>query len=123
MGNQSYTNVVVYAVSIIQGEQTTPRGIQISDSIARPSLVTFADVDLDQAEVGGNTFWTAPTTGGAEQVTNYVVYLAADAAGHGRSQIGIVPDGDTDLVVPSNVPVGNFSYIVVYAQSALMEQT
>ena len=80
------------------------------------------DLDLDQLELGGAASWDAPASD--ERVRKYVMYLAASAAGAGRSQIGAdVLQGTHTLAVPPETPGSSFTHLVVYTKSALFEQT
>eukprot|EP00929_Paragymnodinium_shiwhaense_P012941 TRINITY_DN120814_c0_g1_i1.p1 TRINITY_DN120814_c0_g1~~TRINITY_DN120814_c0_g1_i1.p1 ORF type:complete len:2619 (+),score=458.28 TRINITY_DN120814_c0_g1_i1:635-7858(+) len=119
-----FTFVTVYTTSSIEaggGEQSTPAYNSISDLQSVVTQVMFEDADLDNWAVGGQLTFDPPTS--VAQVTGYNVYLAETQAGVGRSQIGFVESYVAPFSVPQDVEVGNFSYIVVYAQSPLGEQT
>eukprot|EP00928_Gymnodinium_smaydae_P018052 TRINITY_DN16876_c0_g4_i1.p1 TRINITY_DN16876_c0_g4~~TRINITY_DN16876_c0_g4_i1.p1 ORF type:complete len:6319 (+),score=1016.24 TRINITY_DN16876_c0_g4_i1:2009-18958(+) len=119
--NRSYSHVVVYTASAVQGEQTTPASFEVSDAVADVSFVTFADSDLDRDELGGQLLWTPPSE--LDQVSNFVVYLAEDATGKGRSLIGMASSLQDSFVVPAGTDLLNFTHITVYARSTLGEQT
>ncbi|CAE7790257.1 unnamed protein product, partial [Symbiodinium sp. CCMP2456] len=114
-------------------EQTTPAFLVLSDSISMVSDIVFEDLDLDFSDLGSNITWMEP--GVYQQVTEYYVYLADGSMplkslgdnGHlpwsGRSQLGVVPVGTDLLFVPPDTPRNGYSHVVIYASSALVEQT
>ncbi|CAE7205931.1 PIF1, partial [Symbiodinium microadriaticum] len=76
-----FSDIVVYTRSVLV-EQTTPVGVEISDTSSdvqnatwlRLSEVTFTDLDLDLGDVGGHVYWETPLE--SSQVAAYRVYLA-----------------------------------------------
>ncbi|CAE7892555.1 unnamed protein product, partial [Symbiodinium necroappetens] len=79
--------------------------------------------DLDLDDLGGLVRWTpAPGVAGVE---DYGLFLALDAAGTGRSQVGGAISfgaGDQGLI-PDGTLRSNFTTFTVYARSAIAEQT
>jgi hypothetical protein len=118
--NVSFTHFTVYTKSE-GGEQTTPAGVLLSDLQSVVSLVSFNDADLDDETLGGSLTFLPPTALG--QVTGFNVYMAMDAVGAGRSQIGVVDSADDEFPVPAGERVGNFTHLLVYARSSLGEQS
>ncbi|CAE8581857.1 unnamed protein product, partial [Polarella glacialis] len=121
----SFTHVVVFSGSTL-AEQTTPVSLAVSDTLGTPLSITFADLDLDPAEIGGLLTWLAPT--GSTQVTGYDTYLAEDSAGVSRSQLGSTLSAatfSTSLVPETPLITGlkTFRYALVYGRSALEEQS
>eukprot|EP00439_Symbiodinium_sp_Y106_P041770 s2503_g5.t1 len=68
-----FSHLAVYTVSML-AEQTTPASLAILDTVARPSNLTFFDLDLDLGHLGGNLTWQEPAD--MSQVTHYVAYFA-----------------------------------------------
>ncbi|CAE7198832.1 unnamed protein product [Symbiodinium sp. CCMP2592] len=64
-----FSHLAVYTVSML-AEQTTPASLAILDTVARPSNLTFFDLDLDLGHLGGNLTWQEPAD--MSQVTHYV---------------------------------------------------
>jgi len=102
-----------------------------SDAVERTDVsvkgVRFTDLDLDPEDLGGPVTWEPPT--GVADVAGYAVYLAVDARGRGRTQIGgTVPVGTNHAMIPANTPArspGNEAYstILVYVKTASNEQS
>lgn len=117
----AFTHVVVYSQSTLV-EQTTPAFVQLSDASTGITGVVFIDRDLDGAELGGHATWDQPTD--TTQVVDYLVYLATDAAGASKTlAASVVPSGTNTAWVPAETPLAAFSHLVVFARSALFEQT
>ncbi|CAK9006050.1 unnamed protein product [Durusdinium trenchii] len=117
----NYTHVVVYTQSSLV-EQSTPRAINISDSVASVSGVQFVDEDLDVLELGGEILWTKPLDDSF--VTFYDVYLGNSSMGAFRSQLGLpVPVGTLQTFAPVDLPQELRSHILVYTRSVLVEQS
>ncbi|CAE7861988.1 unnamed protein product, partial [Symbiodinium necroappetens] len=68
-----FSHLAVYTVTEL-AEQTTPASLAIHDTVARPSNLTFFDLDLDLGHLGGNLSWQEPAD--MSQVTHYVAYFA-----------------------------------------------
>lgn len=129
---QAHDHLVIYTRSFLV-EQTTPAFFALSDTHSIASDIVFEDLDLDYTDLGGNISWLFPVE--AQQVTEYYIYLGdspepAKILGEngsfpwtGRSQLGVVPYYDSDLFVPSETPRNGYGYVLVYASSALAEQT
>jgi hypothetical protein len=116
-----YRFIVVYTKSSL-AEQTTPAYLRISDSVESVSNVAFIDRDLDEGEIGDTVAWTAPLD--VTLVTYYSVYLAYSGYGLKRSQLSHdVGVGTNELLIPGDTDLRNFSHIVVYTKSSLVEQT
>eukprot|EP00913_Durusdinium_trenchii_P011756 g11042.t1 len=97
------THVVIYTRSSLV-EQTTPVAINISDADWNVQWVSFYDMDLDGGQLGGGISWAAPAE--LTLVTHYVAYLAANASGDLRSQIGShVPVGTNYVDLPPETPM------------------
>lgn len=66
----------------------------------------------------------APVGVPERQVVDYLVYLATDAAGASKTlAASVVPSGTNTAWVPAETPLAAFSHLVVFARSALFEQT
>ena len=103
-------------------------GIALADHFATVSATHLCDgdLDLDASEVGGTVTWNPPTNPGYAFVEAYAVYLAADADGASKSQIGSdvgVPGGQDVLTVPVDTALAGATHLVVYTKSSLAEQT
>ncbi|CAE6912079.1 unnamed protein product [Symbiodinium natans] len=101
-------------------EQSTPSMHQIVDEFASVSNISFTDLDLDLDEIGGLVSWDAAAK--TDLVEGYNLYVADSPDGSFRSQ---VEDGVnvTTLEILYDTPRQNFSHLVVYTRSALVEQT
>eukprot|EP00434_Breviolum_minutum_P017639 symbB.v1.2.015570.t1/scaffold1165.1/size134377/2 len=115
-----HTHLLVYARSVLE-EQTTPAAVVIIETVATVSNVTFVDLDLDEAELGGRV--TFDGAGLSERVVSYVIYLATSFMPvAGRWKI-LEFTGREVMDLPPETPLKNFSYILVYSKSILAEQT
>ncbi|CAJ1372391.1 unnamed protein product [Effrenium voratum] len=123
----SATHVTIFTRSSLV-EQTTPAAINISDAAWNVQEVSFFDMDLDGADLGGRIDWIPP----AEEllVTSYVAYLAANASGaasDGRLQIAEVSYtqhfADLAPEQQQDFEGGFLSHVVVFTKSSLVEQT
>jgi len=104
------------------GYQTTPAFIAINDTSASVSNMSFVDLDLDQGELGGELTWN-PSADEA-LVISYSVYLAQSLGGAGRSLIFSQQSTGTNSVnVAANTDSSSSSFLAVYAESTLAEQT
>lgn len=84
--------------------------------------VSFLDLDLDLSDLGGKISWEPPLE--ASQVTHYLVYLAANASGAGRSMVGSeVPYDSLSTLLDAETPRLDRDYVVVYTRSYLVEST
>ncbi|CAJ1416047.1 unnamed protein product [Effrenium voratum] len=101
-------------------EQTTPASLLISDSALQAADVHLLDLDLDPQEMGGTVSWSAPFD---ELVTGYDVYLSPSASGLGRSLVGNCSADSLEVQLLVETSVLNFSYVLIYARSALAEQS
>ncbi|CAE7504323.1 PIF1, partial [Symbiodinium sp. KB8] len=118
-----FSDIVVYTRSVLV-EQTTPVGVEISDTSSDVQNVTFTDLDLDLGDVGGHVYWETPLE--SSQVAAYRVYLAFDETGSSRSQIGAEVFVNSSLRVALLEPdhtTGSYKQITVYSKSDLAEQT
>eukprot|EP00930_Biecheleria_cincta_P034347 TRINITY_DN23750_c0_g1_i1.p1 TRINITY_DN23750_c0_g1~~TRINITY_DN23750_c0_g1_i1.p1 ORF type:complete len:4185 (-),score=632.85 TRINITY_DN23750_c0_g1_i1:7-12414(-) len=116
-----FTHWAVYARSVL-AEQSTPVSLLIYDMIANVSNISFQGLDLDMNDLGGTVTWLPPPL--MSRVHAYILYLAEDAEGSNRSQIGDpVPAGHNQLLVPAETPRASYTHHVVYTQSTLTEQT
>ncbi|CAE7297577.1 PIF1, partial [Symbiodinium necroappetens] len=118
-----FSDIVVYTRSVLV-EQTTPVGVEISDTSSDVQNVTFTDLDLDLGDVGGHVHWETPLE--SSQVAAYRVYLAFDETGSSRSQIGAEVFVNSSLRVALLEPdhtTGSYKQITVYSKSDLAEQT
>ncbi|CAJ1450024.1 unnamed protein product [Effrenium voratum] len=116
---EAFTHLTVFARSELV-ESTTPNSVLVVDVSSSISNLRFTDLDLDQLELGGYATWTGSTIG----VVGYRMYLATDASGAGRTQVGSeVPVGGNVQMVPAETALGDFTHLVVYTRSALAEQS
>jgi WD40 repeat protein len=117
-----YSHFLVYTKSTL-AEASTPDTKSISDTVATVSGVEFTDKDLDKAELGGTIVWDPPED--TAQVNNYVVYLAEGPAGEGRVILidGTVPANQTEVFIPVGTAKKNFTHVLVYTKSTLVEQS
>lgn len=114
----SYTTIAVYATSTL-GDQSTPATVEINDTEATVSAVSFSDVDLDPGQIGGEVLWSPPDD--VQHVTFYKVHFASSAVSY--IQYGVdVPVGTNSLQVAADTPLG-YSHIEVYARSSEGWQT
>ncbi|CAL1130808.1 unnamed protein product [Cladocopium goreaui] len=118
----SFTHLTVFARSSLV-EQTTPMSLPIVDSVASVSEVNFTDLDLDSGDLGGTLVWNLPTND-LELVDSYSVYFATSFSGSSRSQLG-GPQGPRSkaLTLHADTAKLEFSHLLVYTESALVEQT
>jgi hypothetical protein len=84
-------------------------------------LLTASGPELDIRDLAGYTLsWT--WQGDISLIVGYRVYLATDASGAGRSQVGSdVPAGTYSITETASFNPSNFSQFVVYAKSSLAE--
>ena len=118
----SFLFFVVYTLTSLI-EQTTPAGHLILDAYASVSNISFVDKDLDKAELGGLVLWAQLYASGADRVVVYKIYLSECSTGKRRLQV--VDDVAMDvneLLIPSEIPLLNFTHLVVYTQSSMIEQ-
>ncbi|CAJ1389091.1 unnamed protein product [Effrenium voratum] len=115
---QGATHLLVFAASSL-AEQQTPRALEIIDTEARASGLFFSDLDLDLEELAGEITWLEPLD--MDFVEQYVVYLASSASGLDRWLLG--SGAATNLLVPPETSSGGRSFVLVYTQSVLAEQT
>ncbi|CAE7230479.1 unnamed protein product, partial [Symbiodinium sp. CCMP2456] len=117
----NYTHFLVYTASSL-AEQTTPAALELADESASVSNVTFVDLDLDATDVGGTIVWDPPES--RERVQDYLVYFGEDRLGLARSQLDqALPKGITTLPLLPDTPKLNYSHVLVYTRSTLVEQT
>ncbi|CAE7268472.1 unnamed protein product, partial [Symbiodinium necroappetens] len=114
--------LTVFARSSL-AEQTTPRYVEIIDTVSSVSNIGFADKDLDWDELGGYVDWQAPAS--HSQVLFYELYLAESFMGKNRLNYpsGSIPVGNTEVLWPAETPKAAFTHFVVYTKSWLAEQT
>ncbi|CAE7192730.1 unnamed protein product, partial [Symbiodinium sp. KB8] len=117
----NYTHFLVYTASSL-AEQTTPAALELADESASVSNVTFVDLDLDATDVGGTIVWDPPES--RERVQDYLVYFGEDGLGWARSQLHqALPKGINMLPLLPDTPKRNYSHVLVYTRSTLVEQT
>ena len=114
------THVVLYMRSSL-GEQTTPTALELSDSVVTVSNVGFTDLDLDLGQIGGSVTWDMPAEN--QFITAFLVYVATGAAGAGRSHLGTITSNPLAAALPADKPIESYTHVLVYAASALAEQT
>ena len=87
---------LVYSASSLV-EQTTPSALQISEQNATVGSMSFVGTDLNMDTVNGSLVWAAP----AELfcLEHFVVYIASDPSGSGRSKLGEAPVGQNYLEI------------------------
>lgn len=84
-----------------------PNGVYVDN-------ITFADQDVDSAQVGGPVTWDPPSD--ASIVTYFTVYFAETVAGWEQTHVGeLVPVGTNSMVIPADISwLGNRRYVLVY---------
>ncbi|CAE8587968.1 unnamed protein product, partial [Polarella glacialis] len=96
--------------------------IAVEDREPTPTSVSFSDSDLDAGDVGGIVSWQAAANA-TEDADHFRVYLALDAVGAGRSEVGRTANSMESFFVPEDTSIGAFTHIVVYAASNSSEYT
>ena len=116
----TYTHFLVYTRSTLV-QQTTPVALSFEDASARfvASELSFTDLDLDEAELGGLLTWTAPQTVGL--IMKYKIYLAEDDSGTNRQLLTDVDVPTTNWSIPVDTPLASFTHVLVYTSSATVE--
>ncbi|CAL1135154.1 unnamed protein product, partial [Cladocopium goreaui] len=105
LGNQSVTlpadtqllnltHWLVYSSSSL-AEQSTPATVLIEDHNATVGTISFVGTDLNMDVVNGSLVWQEPAD--LHCLETFVVYIAADAFGTGRSLLGESPVGSNQL--------------------------
>ncbi|CAJ1362094.1 unnamed protein product [Effrenium voratum] len=107
-------------------EQTTPATVEVVDLEATVSDVVFEDLDLDESHLGGVLNFSAPAD--TAEVTGYSVFFAdADSSAiEVRRRVPVTPDlapEELGALIPADIEKGNFSHVLVYTKSALVEQS
>jgi len=116
-----HTHIVLYMHSSL-AEQSTPAATLVLDAFANLTNLTFIDQDLDALQVGGPISWNEPEE--TDLITRYLVYLAADDIGAGRSLVAnIAAVDDTMVTLSAETLLASFHFVLVFARSALAEQT
>ncbi|CAE7648203.1 unnamed protein product [Symbiodinium necroappetens] len=120
---EAFSHLVVYARSELVEQSTPAAARRIVDTVASVSAVSFVDLDLDEDELGGHLLWQEPSS--TERVEFYVVYLALDSVGTGRSLAagGEVLVGTQRTTLPADTSISSFNHFLVYTKSALAEQS
>ncbi|CAJ1389096.1 unnamed protein product [Effrenium voratum] len=114
---EAFTHLTVFARSELV-ESTTPNSVLVVDVSSSISNLRFTDLDLDQLELGGYATWTGSTIG----VVGYRMYLATDASGAGRTQVGSeVPVGGNVQMVPAETALGDFTHLAARMGMATIE--
>ncbi|CAK9114834.1 unnamed protein product [Durusdinium trenchii] len=118
----SYRYLTVFARSSL-AEQTTPRSVEIIDTISSVSNIRFIDKDLDWDEIGGYVTWSHPVS--HSRVEYYELYLATDDIGTNRVHwpSGSIGANISEVLWPPETAKESFSHFVVYTKSWLAEQT
>ncbi|CAE7337241.1 unnamed protein product, partial [Symbiodinium sp. KB8] len=120
---EAFSHLVVYARSELVEQSTPAAARRIVDTVASVSAVSFVDLDLDEDELGGHLLWQEPSS--TERVEFYVVYLALDSVGTGRSLAagGEMLVGTQRTTLPADTSISSFNHFLVYTKSALAEQS
>ena len=118
----SFTHMLIYTKSPL-AEQTTPVALPIFDVDGSVQSVSYFGRDVDDLHLGGEITWVPPAH--TARVAAYAVYLAEDALGQSRSQLGgsPVPVGTNELFLDADTEIESFTHFVVYSKSTLAEQT
>ncbi|CAJ1340741.1 unnamed protein product, partial [Effrenium voratum] len=116
-----YTQIRVYSKSFSGFEQTTPAFVTLQDSVAIITSISFTDKDLDLFELGGYMTWTV--SGTTSLVTSYQIYIDMVSFGTYRTHLGSVPSGTNAFLLAPEYNPGPNSFLLVYTQSSLVEQT
>eukprot|EP00434_Breviolum_minutum_P040006 symbB.v1.2.035541.t1/scaffold4796.1/size34699/1 len=111
---------LVYSSSSL-AEQTTPAVVEIIDHNATVGTIDFVGTDLNMDVVNGSLVWQEPAD--LHCLESYVVYIAADATGAGRSKLGESPVGTNALQIVDSDAYGGYTHFVVYTRSSFVEQT
>lgn len=131
LGNQSVTlpadtqllnltHWLVYSSSSL-AEQSTPATVLIEDHNATVGTISFVGTDLNMDVVNGSLVWQEPAD--LHCLETFVVYIAADAFGTGRSLLGESPVGSNQLEIVEGDAYGGYSHFVVYTKSSFVEQS
>ena len=82
---------LVYAWSREVGESDVPTALKVYDRDATARNLSFSDLDLDPAQIGGSLLWHYPDppdfSTDPEVVSFYALYLASDARGNLRERL------------------------------------
>lgn len=87
---------LVYSASSLV-EQTTASVALISDKNSSVGGISFVGTDLNMDVVNGSLLWEAPSE--LYCLEHFVVYIASDPSGSGRSKLGEAPAGQNYLEV------------------------
>eukprot|EP00435_Cladocopium_sp_Y103_P001705 s5007_g1.t1 len=118
---QTFTHINVFAESSLV-LATTPYAVEFYDNVASVSALSFTDQDADAEEIGGPITWQLPSS--VAELIGFRAYLAKDATGTGRSQIGGQLEWNATMVdLPDNTVPADYTHVVVYTVSALVEQS
>eukprot|EP00435_Cladocopium_sp_Y103_P001321 s3583_g1.t1 len=131
LGNQSVTlpadtqllnltHWLVYSSSSL-AEQSTPATVVIEDHNATVGAISFVGTDLNMDVVNGSLVWQEPAD--LHCLETFVVYIAADAFGTGKSLLGESPVGTNQLEIVEGDAYGGYSHFVVYTKSSFVEQS
>ncbi|CAJ1389090.1 unnamed protein product [Effrenium voratum] len=134
----AFDSVLVYTRSSLV-EQTSPASLWLVDNEATVANISFMDMDLDKADLGGVITWTP--AGADELVTQYAVYFAeslceeeanetSDAYGENSTaaplcnwlHIETVNSSNTSIQLPAETPLLNYTHLAVFTRSVLVEQ-
>ncbi|CAK9114759.1 unnamed protein product [Durusdinium trenchii] len=115
---ENFTHWLVFTRSRLV-EQSTPVAHEIFDAVSSVSGIQFTDKDLDILELGGTVTWLEPVY--SMRISNYNLYLSMDPAGLGRNALGSAVQ--QQLLIGPDVPSEGYSFISVYTESTLVEQT
>ncbi|CAE8625185.1 unnamed protein product, partial [Polarella glacialis] len=100
------THIVVYARSVL-AEQTTPVAFLVSDTAFSVANVSFPDLDLDLADLGGTLAWI-PYVDDA-QVTHYNVYFATACLSSATADLVVNVDVNAVLNLINESNESNFT--------------
>ncbi|CAK9061353.1 Uncharacterized protein SCF082_LOCUS32161, partial [Durusdinium trenchii] len=118
---QSFTHITVFAESSLV-LSTTPYAVKFFDNVASVTALFFFDRDADAEEIGGPISWSLPAA--LDELVGFRAYLAQDAIGTGSLPKLMKASLKWTMVdLPSNTPVEDYTHILVYTVSNLVEQT
>lgn len=87
--------------------------------LSPPTGVTFNDLDTREGLIAGTIQWAPPISGTSAYLTDYDIVLAADVTGGAQAlQLGTVPRGVNQLIVPAGTSLSSRSYILVYPRNS-----
>ncbi|CAK9006046.1 unnamed protein product [Durusdinium trenchii] len=109
----------VYTRSIL-AEQSTPVTTALSDLAVLVSNIEMLDDDLDEFELGGSITWSSLFQA---PVIRFQVFLGPPEKGHFVAEVLAHNGQNYEAVLPLNTELSNFSFVSVFASSALAQAT